>query len=923
MRLCSSLVLLGLCACPSKPPGPAPARLELSPAAFLLTPAAASKTLTLKGFDAQGAEVGVEGATWTSSRPDVVSVDANGVAKALKTPGSATLTATVNGLAIRATVATVEPVSNALLVTDAQLGRALEPVDPVAKFGPGFQLKVSLVGVSPPAVGAVLIASETAPLAGKVVAVDGQKVTLEIVPLAQVFKAIDFREKFSNLPEEIPVRTREAFSTQANADGTTTFTLKKAQPLKTEFEVGPFDCKAQTALAFGFDKAELTLDSNPSWEVELTRGAAGSSRSRLVLTDAPTVTLRLKPTLRGDLNGTLECKLKLYTREIPIPGPVGIFLGVIIEGGVGFALAGTTPIVSGVALDFTARAKGNVKVGFDCTGAACTTIHEVDVTKADAMAGPPAIDFTLPQTAPRLELGADVFGYIEVKAGVTILRRFSFSTPRELEAGILEGRLGLHAGASLATESRQVADKGYGSSYQLDFHGEVKAGDEIAMLISLLELGLGPLELKFDLNIGASPKASFSLNKGDYAVGDSVEARLKFNPATISLPLFGDNLEEVRLMRKVPRADGTFGLVLVAKQAAASKQVDFTLTGVATEAGPADSYVAFAVSKLLPAFSLEQEQGCAPPAGFVYCVQPLGLFGYGPERITGDGGLQLRDPAGALHELRGGNDTVVPQFMGLQAKLRNDQGQTVYVSGTVSFLVEPDGGSARIPNFEALALNARGEVLGRVDVPESAPGKRDDYNTEALYSGGAARIVDPHFLVSGTNYGQHNMRALSDTGVMAGYTQFPGNLQTPATWPGRIALPYPADAKFASAAAISGDGRVVTGTVVVSTSPSVVTFTARWENGAITNLGFNDLVVHGLNKTGDILANRTPADGGPGGPVVIRKTGELKLLELAFPPSALRSPTCNALGDDLSVLCTVLPVDGGFGREAVLLVPAP
>ena len=173
----------------------------------------------------------------------------------------------------------------------------------------------------------------------------------------------------------------------------------------------------------------------------------------------------------------------------------------------------------------------------------------------------------------------------------------TFKIPNTLEADIVGGKLGLQASATIATEARQVEKPNFSSKYSLGFNGEVAAGKSIDAFARLVGLAVGPVKKEFLLPLGASPRAAVSFNQPAFVQGDTVEATVKFDPATVTFPLIGDNLEEVRLLRKVPRADAGVGLVLMARAPANAGQLEYTLSGVALEAGSPRDYVVFVTSK--------------------------------------------------------------------------------------------------------------------------------------------------------------------------------------------------------------------------------------------------------------------------------------------------------------------------------------
>lgn len=908
MRTLSAVVvvmgLLGT-ACPApKPelPSGTPVRLELSPAAVLLEREGATRPLTVRAFAADGTEVAPGAVTWRSSKPEHVTVDAAGTLTAVGV-GSSQVTATVGTLEVTTAVASARAVEGAVLVRDAQVG-AITPADPAVPFGLGLRYRVALVGVTPPAVGAVLLASEAAPVAGKVVAVSGETVTLEVVPLAQLFTAFSFRETFTDLPAAMPARTRDGVVDRpAAADGTASYGVKQ-QGLGSEFEVGPFDCEAETELPFALAQSAFSVKNNPTWDLQFD-----DQVQRLVISDSIALDVVLEPQLRGELNGKLECKLPLASREIPVPGPVGLLFGVVLEAGVGFGLEAKSPVVPGLSVLVNVKARGSARVGVDCVNYQCTGVNEVELQQqaADVTS---KVEVKLPENFPELELTAGAFAFLDLKAGVTAFRRFPFGIPNELEADVVGGKLGLQASATIATEARQVEKSSFSSKYSLGFHGEVAAGKSIDAFARLVGLAVGPVKKEFLLPLGASPRAAVSFNQPAFVQGDTVEATVKFDPATVSFPLVGDNLEEVRLVRKVTHADAGVGLVLMARAPATAGQLEYALSGVALEDGSPRDYVVFVTSKLWPSLSLEQEPRCVVPAGFSYCLVDLGAPFFAPTGLRKDGtlvGKTLEGASPTLGTLKNGVLTVYPRRTlppapnPVEPTDIDERGRALYGfwygTDAKSWLFDGpgDGGVTFIDEFVGKQLTDTGVVLGGKHFPESSPGAEDDYLRSATWDGTVTLFPDGV-----------SVAYVDERGVACGARRS-GQGATAELFPGG---PLPSPAGFSYVVATLA--RSATGVAVgyaVDPAIGAPTYVA-WRDGGVTLLGTEPVVA--LNAAGRALSGVTPT--------LYEVDGGVVLLEQVTHQVNGRLG-CGALGDDDVVYCQRVPADGGT-PTAVRLEPA-
>lgn len=247
----------------------------------------------------------------------------------------------------------------------------MQPVDDAAQFGVGFQYTVSLQGVSPPAVGAILLTSGEKPVAGKVVAVNGNTVTLEVVPIDQVFAKLDINETIdlSNAPFTTPEAVAQNFEITRLPDGRVRLRLKEGQVLSSpgslapqaEFGAGPFQCETElNAVQINLLKAEMTF--TPALSAEIVWN---DSQRKLVVKGQPQVAFQLTPMLAAAIDGKITCKFTFREIDIPVPGPLGLFLGGEIPLGAGFELEGKLPVAQ-VGVQVSDEVGEKFQMGFDC-----------------------------------------------------------------------------------------------------------------------------------------------------------------------------------------------------------------------------------------------------------------------------------------------------------------------------------------------------------------------------------------------------------------------------------------------------------------------------------------------------------------------------------------------------------------------------
>jgi len=169
-------------------------RLEIVPANTLLL-AGESSELKVVGYDADDKQVSVE-ATWSSDAAAVISVNGGSISDQAGM-GSATISATAGDLTATAFVYVAEPVPGAVLFTDDQVvSEVVGTLDNGELVGSQFQLGLRGVDVSP---GDIIISRGDTPAMGLVTDVNGETVTVEIIPLDQVFFNLDVAQEFEKV----------------------------------------------------------------------------------------------------------------------------------------------------------------------------------------------------------------------------------------------------------------------------------------------------------------------------------------------------------------------------------------------------------------------------------------------------------------------------------------------------------------------------------------------------------------------------------------------------------------------------------------------------------------------------------------------------------------------------------------------------
>ena len=559
--------------------------VAITPNGALLTPELPSQALVATVRDRLGKVLDAP-VTWSSSAPDVIDVDGAGRVTALVPVGSAVITATAGTASGEVMVLAAVPAPGAVVVSDANVAGPLVAVDPAASFGVGFRYDVTLTGVQAPAVGELVMANGEQQVGGRVVAANGDTVTVEVVPLDELFAALEMSAKLDlrRAQFRIPSAVDEAFVVEQRADGSFSLTSRVGQgsaPLQQqsplEFGVGRFKCEAS------FGAIQITLVApqvtfNPALALDLRWD---ENVQKLVVSGTPTLEVEVTPELAATLSGELTCKLAVYEIYLPFPGPIGAVLGAMLPFGPGFTIQGELPI-GGIGAKYSANASAEMRFGFECAPD-CSTVAELDATVTGKIEPiwPTAL------SGVKVEAELSVFMFTDLKAGLRV--------DPEWQAEIATSQTGLVFSANVASEETQVADTGYKSEYDLKVSASAGSGVTFDRFLDLVSVDVATFGVSFDWPVAESPKATqLKADRDSFSVGDQLVFHLELDPNTLELPILGYNVAAVRIYRK----NGS-SLVQVAEAPGSADQSVFELAWVADVAGSVrGNFVAFVSTNL-------------------------------------------------------------------------------------------------------------------------------------------------------------------------------------------------------------------------------------------------------------------------------------------------------------------------------------
>jgi hypothetical protein len=528
--------------------GPAPptvvydGRVVVAPAALLFTKAGETAQLTATATDAAGNPVTGD-VTWTSSRPEEITVDATGLVTSVVGVGSAQITAKV-GERVSAPIAAiaVAPYAGTTLVTDAQIVANAAPVDPAAPIAPGARLRATLTGVTAPAIGSILVGREGKALAGRVVSVTpsgaDQVVELQLIPLLELFERM-------NVQLRSTVDERSLVAVEATSPTKPVDTDADYGFVKSALAVDSFECQytvgGESVASRGLS-VEPRVRIVPSLEAQadFVKNAEGDwERLHLSLAGSVAATGTLTVKFMPGVSVEARCTMTLLHIPVPIGGPLAFFAS--FEAPVGLtarikATLGTSTFEFGGEL----RATGHLSESATYTPATGTQY-----------ARDQGVDFDM---RPRYQFPLTLLPFA-VKADV------SAGAFTGLDARVLASRASLiranflgKFAADFALEATQLDVPTYASRYDLKPVLELGPGATAAKALELLG---GALPLRPGISIelpeqgSASPRGTLSVDKKELHPGDTAEIKLTLDPKTLEFARIA-NVQEVRLFRESP-----------------------------------------------------------------------------------------------------------------------------------------------------------------------------------------------------------------------------------------------------------------------------------------------------------------------------------------------------------------------------------
>lgn len=585
-------------------------RIVVTPGAALLTHINDSMVLSVGAFDEFGNAIKT-GFTWTSLKPEIVSVDKFGRITANALGSAQIIVQAGEKTSAPIVVVVAEPATDVTVINDSQVLSNPILLKPEPTFYYGLQYQLIIGGISLPEIGSLITTNGEKHAAGRVVAAEPEgtayRVTLEVVPVREFFPYLQMDETIdlTNVESTYPEEVLRDFNIEELEDGTIKLTPKNGeiiyqsagrkqdqlknfasvlkhsifsvgelllpraayaadQPGEKRFKKGALDCKADVGFpVFDLKIKSISFNSNTSYNVSYN--SYTSYFSEISLTARPEFSMTASFNVSSAVKGSVKCKLVIKNIAAKLPG-VFFVMSPVIPVGIGFGLDGNVTLTS-MSISRTITANGYVNGGIKCppTGIGFDCDGFMDDGDASGEFGELEIetpDYNNLDEGLRVTADVALFAFADLQAGPFAKWRIE----------LFENHIGLKAGVNLATVVGQIADEKYKSNYQAKFEAEVKLGKNISSVFDLINIDPSIKPFEWSLPLAQSPALiapspgvkNFKIKRDD--TGESFV--LDIDPKTIYWPRITNNynVTEILIYQKTVE-NGKLVPVLVASQA--------------------------------------------------------------------------------------------------------------------------------------------------------------------------------------------------------------------------------------------------------------------------------------------------------------------------------------------------------------------
>lgn len=549
-KLAISLLALGLAACPGEGGSTAAiARIEVAPMSVLLTEAGQVRAIEVRAYDAAGQPLSPP-SFQLSSTSAAVSVTPTGEVRADAAVGSALVRVEVGDyVSPPILVVVARPVDGAVLITDEEVSAGPVPADPSAPAVAEAVFDVTLAGNLPP-VGSLILGTGEKPIAGRVTAIDGKKVTYQLAPLPTLFRDISVDVRFDH-------------------ETVTGFYRASLAPEQRALSLAGL-CKSEASLAALTGELEAKID--PSLDVHVSYRIDQGSLRDFELSIDGTIEASGKATLNlgAAFTAGLTCQAPLAYLPIPITGILSPFLAPIVPLNAKLEFVGLVSVTTlGVGAEFST--KSGLTIGLAYSEAEGLT--PIEGLSYEALTLHTTLNVP-PETGARVKATA----FVGLSSGLAIGGVLARLEAIELFAGPeLEVKLG--------SPYDVAQDDVYNTEYELKGKLGVGPGEDLEELLQRILLSEASLEIsaKIEEPIARTAKPDrLTVDRANFEAGDVLSFKVGLAPEDITFPGVGYNLTEARIYL-LDHATAT--ATLIASVPATEGQTAFDLSWTADRSG--------------------------------------------------------------------------------------------------------------------------------------------------------------------------------------------------------------------------------------------------------------------------------------------------------------------------------------------------
>ena len=550
---------------------PVATRIVVDQTALMLTEKGDQDTLVatvVDQFDNPMPDIEV---SWTSMDESEVTVSSSGEVTAVDALGSAQLFASAEGLSSNPVLVLItDPVDEAILVPESDI-RSLELPEDTTEWGPGttYLATVTNVSASP---GDILMGTGGLPLGGRVVSVDGDELVMEVVPLDNLFDAIEIEETISleTVAPEFNEEVDALFDVSEDADGN--FVLEPKTGSSTSRVSGSFE-RLFDCTDSGVSAPMITL-ANPSLKVgrklDLIIDADGLNLHTFVVVGNIEVDAKVTPQLAAAFEGTAVCDATLMSFAIPV-GPIGAVFGPNVDVGAGISLTGKASITD-LGYEAELSGTGHAELGWMPDDAGNTRMVSELTTDLRAKAAVDLPDVELREAQVDLDLRVYSFAKLALAPqipGVPAALR------RHIKLDVFRGEFGLVGSSSISMPHAQALDPLLASRGEVAVYTSLGTKDTaFDSFGSLLGINLLSVNLEDREIIYRTPTGSLEMDDNSIEEGQPVLLTVKLDRENLN-GISGYQVEDIviyeldedaapawealtELARLTPESDGQF-----------------------------------------------------------------------------------------------------------------------------------------------------------------------------------------------------------------------------------------------------------------------------------------------------------------------------------------------------------------------------